>query len=230
MSKAILVCGFGPGISTAVAEKFGAEGFNVGLVARNRERLDAGVKALEQKGIKAKAFAGNLGDPAAVAGIVESARASLGPLTVIHWNAYGGGAGDLLTADKKDIDGVFDIAVTGLLTALQKALPDFKAQKGESALLVTNGGLGYFDANVDKMAVEWNAMGLAVANAAKHKLVGLLSHKLAADGVYVGEVVVLGMVKGSAFDNGHGTILPTGVAGKFWDLYRARTTVSVDAG
>ena len=115
-------------------------------------------------------------------------------------------------------------------TALQKALPDFKAQKGESALLVTNGGLGYFDANVDKMAVEWNAMGLAVANAAKHKLVGLLSHKLAGDGVYVGEVVVLGMVKGSAFDNGHGTILPTAVAGKFWDLYRARTTVSVDAG
>ena len=42
MSKTILVCGFGAGISNAVAEKFGAEGFSVGLVARNRERLAEG--------------------------------------------------------------------------------------------------------------------------------------------------------------------------------------------
>ena len=38
MSKTIVVVGFGPGISTAVAEKFGAEGFSVGLVARNSTR------------------------------------------------------------------------------------------------------------------------------------------------------------------------------------------------
>ena len=30
MSKTIVVVGFGPGISTAVAEQFGAEGFAVG--------------------------------------------------------------------------------------------------------------------------------------------------------------------------------------------------------
>ena len=35
MSKTIVVVGFGPGISTAVAEKFGAGGFSVALVARN---------------------------------------------------------------------------------------------------------------------------------------------------------------------------------------------------
>ena len=49
----IIVVGYGPGISTGVAEKFGAEGFQVSLVARNKERLDAGVKALEAKGVKA---------------------------------------------------------------------------------------------------------------------------------------------------------------------------------
>ncbi|HEX7670382.1 MAG TPA: hypothetical protein VF395_12390 [Polyangiaceae bacterium] len=35
MAKTIVVCGYGPGISSAVAEKFGAEGFSVALAARN---------------------------------------------------------------------------------------------------------------------------------------------------------------------------------------------------
>jgi NADP-dependent 3-hydroxy acid dehydrogenase YdfG len=47
MAKTIVVVGFGPGISTAVAEKFGSSGFAVALVARNEERLAAGVKALK---------------------------------------------------------------------------------------------------------------------------------------------------------------------------------------
>ena len=42
MAKNILIIGFGPGISTAVAERFGAEGFAVGVVARNKDRLAEG--------------------------------------------------------------------------------------------------------------------------------------------------------------------------------------------
>jgi hypothetical protein len=64
-------------------------------------------------------------------------------------------------------------------------------------VLVTNGGLGLFDPQMDSLAVQWNSMGLAIANAAKHKLVGLLSEKLRADDIIVGEVVVLGVVKGA---------------------------------
>lgn len=39
MPKTIMVCGHGPGISNAVAAKFGAQGFSVAIVGRNRERL-----------------------------------------------------------------------------------------------------------------------------------------------------------------------------------------------
>ena len=66
MSKTIVVVGFGPGSSNAVAEKFGAEGFSVALVARSQERLDAGVKALEAKGVAAAAFTADAGDPASI--------------------------------------------------------------------------------------------------------------------------------------------------------------------
>jgi hypothetical protein len=56
MTQTLIVCGYGPGISTSVAEKFGAEGFSIALVARNAEKLQNGVKALEAKGIKAAAI------------------------------------------------------------------------------------------------------------------------------------------------------------------------------
>jgi NADP-dependent 3-hydroxy acid dehydrogenase YdfG len=229
MAKTIVIGGFGPGISTAVAEKFGKQGFSVALVARNVERLEAGVRALEAQGIRAAAFPTDLADPTAAEKLIASVRAKLGPITVLHWNAYGSGGGDLLKASLAELRAVFDIPVVSLLAALQAALPDLRSQK-ESALLVTNGGLGLFDPQVDATAVQWGAEGLAIANSAKHKLVGLLAEKLKADNVYVGEVVVLGLVKGSAFDSGNATLPPGSIADKFWELYEKRGPVSTTIG
>ncbi|HET6149301.1 MAG TPA: SDR family NAD(P)-dependent oxidoreductase [Polyangia bacterium] len=225
MSKTIVVCGHGPGISKAVAEKFGAEGFAVALVARSADKLAAGVKALEARGINAAAVTADLGDPSAARAAIKKARAALGPITVLQWTAYDGGAGDLTTADSAAIRAVLDVGITGLLAAVQEALPDLRKQEN-AAVLVTNGGLGYFDPQVDAAAVAWNAMGLAVANSAKHKLVGLLSKKLAPEKIYVGEAMVLNTVKGTAFDSGQATIEAAAVADQFWELYKARGEVT----
>lgn len=229
MSKTIIIGGYGSGISQAIAEKFGAEGFSVALVARSEDKVVAGAKALEAKGIKAGAFPADLGDPASVKAMVAKVRSALGPITVVQWNAYSGAAGDLLAADAAAIRNVYDVAITGLLTAVQESLPDLKKEQN-AAVLVTNGGLGFSSPEVDAMGVQWNAMGLSVANAAKHKLVGLLSEKLKADKVYVGEVVVMGAVKGTAFDQGTATLEASTIAAKFWESYQGRTEISVNVG
>jgi hypothetical protein len=66
-------------------------------------------------------------------------------------------------------------------------------------------------------------MGLALANAAKHKLVGLLAQRLKDDGVYVGEVMIAGVIKGTRFDSGASdAIKASTIADKFWELYKAR--------
>jgi NADP-dependent 3-hydroxy acid dehydrogenase YdfG len=224
MSKTIIVAGYGPGISNSVAEKFGQEGFSVALVARNPERLAAGVKALAAKGIKAQAFPTDLGQVEDVRALAGKVKSALGPVTALHWNAYGAGAGDLTTASTEEIRGVYEVAVVGLLTLVQTALPDLEAQQG--SILVTNGGLGFFDPQVDAAAVSWGVMGLAVANAAKHKAVALIAKKLEGR-VYVGEVVVTGTVKGTAFDKGSATLDPNMIAGKFWELHAQRRDVSL---
>ena len=227
MTKTIIVGGFGPGIATAVAEKFGAEGFAVALVGRNAERLAAGVVALEAKGIKAAAFPADLGVPGAVKPLIAKVRAKLGPISVLHWNAYSAAAGDALTADIAALQNVFDVAIVGLTLAVQESLADLKASKG--AVLVTNGGLLLDDPKINELGGTRNLMGLSMGNAAKHKLVGMLAAKLKADGVYVGEVIVTGTVKGSAFDSGNGNLDGAVVAQKFWDLFQARNEISTKA-
>jgi NADP-dependent 3-hydroxy acid dehydrogenase YdfG len=229
MAKTIIVGGFGPGISSAVAQRFGEAGFSLALVARSEDKLAAGVKTLTAKGFKAAAFPTDLGDPASIRSLVGKVRSAFGSIDVLHWNAYGGGAGDLLTADVAAIRGVFDVAVTGLIAAVQESLPDLRKNK-ESAVLVTNGGLAYVDPKVEAMAVQWNAMGLAIANAAKHKLVALLAQKLKSEGIYVGEVIVLETVKGTAWDNGSAKLEASAIASRFWDLYTHRKEISVDVG
>lgn len=229
MSKTILICGHGPGISHAVARRFGAGGFSVALVARSADRLAAAADALRAEGIEAMAYTCDLSDPAAVRAVVESARRGLGPVTVLHWNAYGGGAGDLTVADLTGLRRALDIGVTGLAAAVQAALPDLETQPSP-AVLVTGGGLAFYDEQVDAMAVQWNAMDLAVSKAAQHKLVGLLAAKLGPRGIYVGEVVVTGMVKGTAFDHGGATLDPADIAARFWELYTARGERSVTFG
>jgi NADP-dependent 3-hydroxy acid dehydrogenase YdfG len=225
MSKTIVVVGFGPGISTAVAEKFGAEGFSVALVARNQARLEAGVQALKAKGVAAAAFSADASDPASIRAAIGQARAALGPIAVLHWNAYSGGdVSDLVTADPAAVGHVFDIAIVGLLAAVQEALPDLKTT-GEGAILVTNGAFGELNPMIDAMVIGMKVVGVALANTAKHRLVGLLAERLKGEGVYVGEVMVAGVVKGTAYHAGGDGIDPKAIADKFWALYQARSEI-----
>jgi NADP-dependent 3-hydroxy acid dehydrogenase YdfG len=224
MTKTIVVAGYGPGISDAVARRFGKEGYAVALAGRNVERLDNAVDTLGKAGITASAFPTDLGEPDAARALIRKASSKLGPIAILHWNAYLPQARDLTTAPD-ELRAVLDVGVHGLLAALQEALPDLRAQKG--ALLVTGGGLAFYDEQVDTMAVEWGAMGLAVSKAAQHKLVGVLNKKLKAEGVYAGEITVKSLVKGTAFDSGSATLEASTVADAFWELNEKRNEVWV---
>lgn len=225
MSKTILVVGFGPGISSGVAETFGKQGFAVALVGRTADRVAAGAAALVAQGVRAQGFVADASQPASLHAAIAQARAAFGPISAVHWNAYGGGAGDFTTASGDELRAVFDVAIVGLVTTVQALLPDLKAEKG--AVLVTNGGLGMFDDKVDTIGAQFGLMGLSVANSAKHKTVRLLAKKLAPDGIYVGEVMVTGSVKGTPFDRGGPTLEPSAIGARFWRLYQERTELSV---
>ena len=226
MPKTILIVGFGPGVSTAVADTFGAQGFSVALIARREARLATGVEALKARGVAAAGFPADASDPVALGAAIAKVRADLGPIEVLHWNAYSGGdMGDLLAVDPRRFYGAFDLAVVGLLGAVQAALPDLKAAK-DGAVLVTNGAYGELDPMFDGFALAAKAQGVALGNAAKAKLVGLLAARLKDEGVYVGEVTIAGTVAGpGAAAPGAPTIEPRAIAEAFWRLFTARDQI-----
>jgi NAD(P)-dependent dehydrogenase (short-subunit alcohol dehydrogenase family) len=223
--KVMLVGGHGPGISDAVARRFAREGFVPALVARDGERVRAAAAAI---GGGARGFACDLGDPAAIVRLVAEVRAALGPIAAVHWAAYAGGAGNLLSAPVAELRQQLDVSTVGLVAAVQAALPDLESARG--SVLVAGGGLSTYDPGVDAMAVNWGAMGLSVAKAAQHKTCGLLAAALAPRGVYVAEIVVGGAVKGTAFDRGQATIDARDLAERFWSLHVGRAERSVFVG
>jgi len=221
MTKTIVIVGFGPGTATAVAEKFGEEGFSVALVGRDEERLAAGVAALKARGVTAFGFPGDASDAASIRSAIRSVRSQLGAIAVLQWNAYGGtDVGDLLAADSGALHRVFDVAIFGLLAATDEALPDLK--KSDGAILIANGAFGEISPEIDEYAVKFNSMGVALANAAKNKLVGLLAQRLKGDGVYVSEVTIYGTIKGTPTGDGN-AIEPAAIAEKYWEIYQSRS-------
>ncbi|MEZ4236290.1 MAG: SDR family NAD(P)-dependent oxidoreductase [Myxococcota bacterium] len=226
MAETIVVCGYGAGISEAVARRYGREGYRVALVARTADKVRTGAAALEEAGVRAAPFPCDLADPEAVRATFAEIAATLGPVTVVHWNAYSGGAADLLAASPDELRTHFELSAVGLVTAVQVALPAMKGQ-AHAAVLLTGGGLALYDADVDAMAVGWHAMGLALGKAVQHKLTGLLHARLKPEGVFVGEVMVMGAVRGTAFDQGNATIAAEQVADRLWQLHQARDQVTV---
>ena len=84
MSKTIAVFGAGPGMGRSVARRFGREGFQVALVARNQARLGALTGELAENGIKAAGFAGDITDRDALPGMIDAITARFGPIDVLE--------------------------------------------------------------------------------------------------------------------------------------------------
>ena len=220
--KLIAIVGYGPGTSASLAERFAKEGFSIALVGRDAERLAAGVAALSAQGTKAASFLANAADPDSIRAAIQNIHAQMGPIDVLQWNVFGGlDAGDLLTADAASVRAAFDATVVGLLAAAAAALPDLK-QSGNGAIFVSNGAFAIVSDQMDEVAVQQNVMGLAIASAAKDKLAGLLAQRLKSEGVFVGEVMVYGTIKGTPSGDGN-SIDPARIAEEYWQLYQTRS-------
>lgn len=225
MKKTIVVCGYGVGISRAVARKFSSEGFQLALVARDAKKLTEAAQSFHDAGVVARAFPCDLSDSNAIAPLLASIRAALGPISVLHWNAHSSLGGDLTTTELADLRKNLDLGVVSLVATVQQLLPDLRAAKDSAAVLITGGGFALYEPQIDKLAAKLGSMGLAVTKAAQHKLTGVLHQKLKDEGIYVGEVNVMGLVKGTSHDRGNATIEASTVADKFWEIYQARSDV-----
>jgi len=231
MTRTLAVFGAGPALGLATARRFGAEGYRIALVARDRAKLDILEKDLGDRGVEAYAVPADLADTGA-------ARAASAAITDRF------GTPDVLLYSPGDVSrlpvGALDLDAEELLTWLplnlltpialvRSVLPDMLA-RGSGALLFAQGA---------SARVPMPALGSA--GVAQSGLLNYL-HALAAEvgprGIYVGTLLIGALIERSAAAGlwdagGFDTVAvgslpridPDTLAQRYWELVRDRPGV-----
>src|SRR2546430_6087837 len=82
-----VVTGGGRGIGRAIAARLGAAGVTTAILARSASEIEETARTIEQSGGRARPFAADVTDAAAVAKALQEIERSLGPVAVLVNNA-----------------------------------------------------------------------------------------------------------------------------------------------
>lgn len=217
----IAIVGAGPGLGLALGHTFGAHGFNVALIARNREKLDALAGALTSKGVTAAAFTADVRDRSALTGALNDAATHFGGIEVLEYSPGGTAATTRLTLPShttpEDMQYEIEFQLYGAITATQAVLPGLLSS-GSGTLLFTTGA-----GSVDPVPQVGNVN--AAAAALRNWAVNL-NKELAGTGVYAAHIGIDVVIGGS--DNNESVLpgFPTAPAGDiaaaYWELHTTR--------
>ncbi|AKU95712.1 clavaldehyde dehydrogenase [Labilithrix luteola] len=118
-----LVTGASSGIGEATARRLAAEGANVVVVARRRERLEKLVATLAGGGRRALAIEADITEPAQARGAIQRAVAEFGRLDVLVNNAGLALVGAVAEAPEEEWERMLAVNVRAVLTMTRAALP-----------------------------------------------------------------------------------------------------------
>lgn len=210
----IAIVGAGPGLGLAIAKVFGGHGFEVALISRSRENLDALVTGLSQAGVAAAGYPADVADrPSLVAALREVKRAH-GDVEVLEYSpATPLTIAELAPAEPLDVtvenvQAHLERGLYGAITATREVIPDMLA-RGSGALFFTTGASSAL--TIPRLA-NIGAAGAALRNWALS-----LHRVVASQGVYVAHVPIAVMIGGEDAGN-----QPDTIAQLYWDMYTSR--------
>jgi short-subunit dehydrogenase len=211
MSKQLLVIvGAGPGVSAAVARKFGSEGFRVALVARNQASLDELSAELRDQGIDTYAVIADATKADSIEEAFKAIREQYGAPDALLYNAAAISTSTVTKLEEQRLIDDFKVNVVGALTSVKQVASDFSERK-RGTILITGGGLALHP-NPDYAS-------LSIGKAGVRSLAYSLAQELKPHNVYVGTVTIGGYVsKGTFYD-------PDRIAEEYWNLYLKREEV-----
>lgn len=186
MTATAVVTGASSGIGAATARGLAAEGYDVVLVARRADRIEALAEELTAQGRNARAFALDVTDRAAVDAFAEAL-----PSCAVLVNNAGGAIGvdPIATGNPDDWRRMYEVNVLGVLNMTQALLPKLIAS-GDGTVLVVTSTAGH--------VVYEGGAGYVAAKHGAHTLAATLRLELCGEPVRVVEIAP-GMVKTEEF-------------------------------
>ena len=204
-SMKYLIIGIGPGIGLALAHKFGREGFDLLMVARNAAKLREYETELAAHSIRAQGYAADIADGPSFQHVLENILTEHPTVEVMHYNASAFTAAlPSQVSPPVFLEGL-KINVLGAVIAAQAVLPQMQ-KRGQGTLFFTGGG--------SALRPSPMASSLGAGKAAMRNFVQSLAQECTPQGIHVATVTINGMVKaGTPFD-------PDLIAEEFWRLYQ----------
>jgi short-subunit dehydrogenase len=180
------VVGMGPGVSLAVARRFGMAGYRIAMVARRKEKLAEFTGQLGRAGISASGFEGDCGDETSLNKSFEEIKAQMGTPEVLVYNASLGHQANPSALPAAKLLEDFRVNVVGALVATQAVVEPMKAAK-QGTILFTGGGLA-FEPYV-------SAASLAIGKSGIRSLAFSLHKELTPFHIHVATVTICGYVQ-----------------------------------
>jgi NADP-dependent 3-hydroxy acid dehydrogenase YdfG len=203
----VAIVGAGPGLGAAAARRFGRGGFDVALLSRSQENVDALAAELTAEGLTARGYAADVRDGASLAIALDRAAHTLGPVEVLQYSPIPQKEflRPLLETTPDDLAGALEFSVHGPVTAVQQVLPGMRSL-GRGTVLFVNGG----------SAVLPNARvaGTSIAFAGESAYAQMLHEALAHEGIHVGQLIIRG-----AIQPGHPRTDPAVLADTLWAMH-----------
>ncbi len=121
---AIAIVGAGRGLGAAIARKFGTEGYDVALISRNQERVDALAADLHAEGVKARGYTANVRDPQSLSSALDRASQDLGPIEVLEYSPLPQKEflRPVLETTVEDLAGALEFSIYGPVAAVHQVL------------------------------------------------------------------------------------------------------------
>src|SRR6266568_4823623 len=125
-----VVVGIGPGIGSALARRFAADGYAVALLTRNLEHAAPLLASLDGS----RACACDAADPASIAAALDAVAHDLGDPEVLLWNAGSGVFGTVEQITVESFEASWRVNALGAFAAAQRVIPAMKA-RGRGAIV-----------------------------------------------------------------------------------------------
>ncbi len=134
--KLVVITGASAGIGRATAMHFGRNGFDVALLARGREGLEAAAREVEGTGARALALPVDVADHAAVDAAAAQVEQQLGPIDVWVNNAFAGMFSEFLDMSPDEYKRVTEVTYFGQVWGTRAALRHMIPRDHGSIVLV----------------------------------------------------------------------------------------------
>jgi NAD(P)-dependent dehydrogenase (short-subunit alcohol dehydrogenase family) len=160
-TRTVVVTGAGSGVGRAVVDRFAAEGWQVGLVARGAEGLAESVSRTGASAARCQAFPCDVSDPDAVSAMAAAVAARFGPVDVLV-NAAGTNVPRraLSVLSRDDWHAVLATNLHGAFYCVQAFLPGMRA-RGAGTIVNINSDVGKRARDLAGAAYVSSKFGLA---------------------------------------------------------------------